>query len=327
MRRVFITKKHPEVQDLPTYDVRQGFYSLSVVIAQILLCYAVHVYNPSWKVVTVGAIFVSSTLNHVCFSSVHELSHFLFWPGRFLNLLNLIVVNIPMAVPAGIGFWRYHTDHHVYLGVHGNDPDLPTEFEARFFRGRLRKAIFVTLFPFVYTLRPLLVRPKPVIMWDVANWATIITTDVSIAYFWGAKSFFYLLFGTYISFSFHPFIGHILAEHYLFPERTPQDTYSYYGWLNMFLFNVGYHIEHHDFPSVPGSYLPKLKETASKYYQSPSVSSWGRCIYQFVFDDKVSLFSRLERETNKGGPVIPPHVKCHEGDIPPDPKYWRIQDL
>jgi hypothetical protein len=67
--------------------------------------------------------------------------------------------------------------------------------------------------------------------------------------------------------------GHFIAEHYTFVKGY--ETYSYYGPLNFFGLNVGYHNEHHDFPNVPGCRLPALKAMAPEFYDNlPQVSSW-----------------------------------------------------
>jgi sphingolipid delta-4 desaturase len=70
--------------------------------------------------------------------------------------------------------------------------------------------------------------------------------------------------------------------------------------LNTVAFNVGYHNEHHDFPSVPWNKLPQLKNTASEYYDSlASHKSWTKLWLRFLFDRELSLFSRIVRK-NRG---------------------------
>jgi sphingolipid delta-4 desaturase len=38
------------------------------------------------------------------------------------------------------------------------------------------------------------------------------------------------------------------------------------GWMNIPNLNMGYHIEHHDFPSIPWYNLPKLRAMAPEFY-------------------------------------------------------------
>jgi sphingolipid delta-4 desaturase len=59
---------------------------------------------------------------------------------------------------------------------------------------------------------------------------------------------------------------------------------------------VGYHNEHHDFPSVPWTNLPKLREVAKEYYEPlPSHKSWPYVTYKFITDPSVGMFSRAKR--------------------------------
>jgi fatty acid desaturase len=59
---------------------------------------------------------------------------------------------------------------------------------------------------------------------------------------------------------------------------------------------MGYHNEHHDLPSIPWNNLPKLRAMAPEFYDNLKFHpSWSRLLFQFIFDKRYSLFSRIER--------------------------------
>ncbi|CAN1284143.1 Sphingolipid delta(4)-desaturase DES1-like [Linum perenne] len=89
-------------------------------------------------------------------------------------------------------------------------------------------------------------------------------------------------------------------EHYVF--NPDQETYSYYGPLNLLTWHVGYHNEHHDFPRIPGNKLHKVKEIAPEYYEGlECYRSWSQVIYMYVMDRTVGPFSRMKRKPGSGG--------------------------
>jgi sphingolipid delta-4 desaturase len=79
--------------------------------------------------------------------------------------------------------------------------------------------------------------------------------------------------------------------------KSEQETYSYYGPLNTVAFNVGFHNEHHDFPSIPWNKLPQLKKAAPEYYDTLlSHKSWTILFFRFLFEREISLFNRIVRK-------------------------------
>ncbi len=76
-----------------------------------------------------------------------------------------------------------------------------------------------------------------------------------------------------------------------------QENYSYYGSLNTVNLNVGYHNEHHDFPSIPWNKLPQLKKAAPEFYDTLLFhTSFIKLLFRFLFDQEISLYSRIVRK-------------------------------
>jgi sphingolipid delta-4 desaturase len=94
----------------------------------------------------------------------------------------------------------------------------------------------------------------------------------------------------------HPLGARWIQEHYL-THSVEQETYSYYGNFNVVAFNVGFHNEHHDFPSIPWNKLPEIKKTAPEYYDNLYYhKSWTKLFFRFLFDREISLFNRILRK-------------------------------
>jgi len=67
-------------------------------------------------------------------------------------------------------------------------------------------------------------------------------------------------------------LGQSLSEHAGSDDVNP--TRSYYGWLNVLLFNTGYHNEHHTFPNVAWTRLPKLRKRAPQVFSSETTKGY-----------------------------------------------------
>jgi sphingolipid delta-4 desaturase len=218
----------------------------------------------------------------------------------------------------------YHLTHHKSLGVDGLDTDLPTAFEAIFLDSIAGKAFFATFQILFYALRPMFVYKLPLTSIQLFNVSAQLSFDYLLVRLSGSwMPLVYLIMSSFLAGSLHPCAAHFIAEHYVFARselelgggqrlgrKTPYDasiplpeTYSYYGPLNVLTYNVGLHNEHHDFPAVPWTRLPRLHEIAKEFYADlPHHKSWVRVIWQFILDDAVGLWCRVKRK--EGGRLV-----------------------
>lgn len=151
------------------------------------------------------------------------------------------------------------------------------DFQAGF--AQRRPSIFQILF---YALRPTIIRAQRFTSWHLVNVLVQIAFNYVLVTNLGWYSYLYLIMSSFFAGSLHPCAGHFIAEHYLW-DGLEQETYSYYGPLNILTYNVGYHNEHHDFPSVPWTRLPQLRAMAPEFYDTiPSHASWPMVIYNFI---------------------------------------------
>ena len=238
------------------HDVRHMFVVPMMVLVQVLSAYALR--NSSWALIILVGYVWGGVINHSMTLAIHEISHNLAFGHKrpFANRLLGMIGNLCLGIPYSVIFKKYHLEHHKYQGDDALDVDIPSRFEAKMFYNTFTKLIWVILQPFFYALRPLFMRPKPIGMLEVENFALQAIFDIIIVYTMGWKSLSYLCIGTFLALGLHPVAGHFISEHYMF--KKGYETYSYYGPLNAITFNVGYHNEHHDFPNIPGSRLPEV---------------------------------------------------------------------
>jgi sphingolipid delta-4 desaturase len=291
-RRRSILRKHPEIRELYGPCPRTKYVCTALVLAQLGLAHSVRA-APWWLVVLVAYV-AGGVINQALVLAIHELSHNLGFRKTWENRAFALLVNLPLGVPIAETFRFYHLLHHAHQGDETLDTDLPTELEGRLLRHWLTKLLWLAFQGVAYALRPLWVYPKKPSLAEAFHLALQVGFNVAVYHFWGGKALVYLPISSLIVMGLHPIAGHYISEHYVF--RTGQETYSYYGPLNVLAFNVGYHNEHHDFPYIPGSRLKRVRAIAPEFYDVLlSHRSWTRTLWQFVRQPTIGGYSRIKR--------------------------------
>ena len=291
-----ILKVHPDIRKLIGKNPNTIFAIIGLVSLQVALAWFTSA--QSWWIVFIVAYLIGAFADHALFVMIHECAHKLLFKKPAANRLAGIFANLPQLFPSSVSFERYHIKHHSFQGVHELDADLPNHWEAKLIDNYfIGKAIWLLFYPIFQVFRiSRLKEIKPFDGWVALNWVAQILFIATIWLWLGPKAVVFLLASFFFSVGLHPLGARWIQEHYLTHSKD-QETYSYYGVLNTVAFNVGYHNEHHDFPSVPWNRLPQIKAGAPNFYNTLFYhKSWTKLFFRFLFDKEISLYSRIVRK-------------------------------
>jgi sphingolipid delta-4 desaturase len=288
---------HPQLRSLTGTYRPTALVVVVLVVAQVSLAFFARGL-PWWGLILL-AYTAGAVLAHALYVMIHEATHDLVFKRPWANKALGILANLPTALPSAISFRKYHILHHLHLGEVDFDADLPSRWERRLVRGSpLSKALWLLSFPIVQALRP--ARMARVRLWDrwtVVNMAVVFAGDLAIVWILGPGALVYLVLSTLFGLGLHPLGARWIQEHFVL--EPGQETYSCYSRAgNLLAFNVGYHVEHHDFMNVAWVRLPRIRKVAPDRYQAlASYSSWTGLLRRFLVDRRLSACSRLVRET------------------------------
>lgn len=298
-RAVEILRKYPQIKNLIGRNPNTFFILVFLVAAQVAIAAWLGRlgFEQYWWLSLLVAYLVGAFLTHPLYAIIHEATHNLIFKNRLANRLCLILADLPNTVPGASAFSTFHLKHHSYMGDEELDADLPSPWEARLVgNNTILKAIWLALFPVFQIYRAFrLHKVNTWTRWMYINIAAVFLFDFAMVYFFGWNALFYLFMSMLFALGFHPLGARWIQEHYtLDPD---QETYSYYGPINKIGLNIGYHVEHHDFPSIPWNKLTELRKIAPEYYDTlKSHSSWSRLMWEFITNPEYSLYSRVKRQ-------------------------------
>ena len=293
-----LLRTHPEVRSLFGPTPSTAFFVVLVVAFQVAL--AVALKDVAWGWILLTAWCVGAFADHALWTLIHECTHNLVFKRPRNNALLQILANLPIVFPAAISFRKFHLLHHRFQGDLELDADLASPLEARLVgNSTVRKALWLlTFFAWQAARVPRLKRVKMWDGWYLLNLAVQVAFVASLWAFAGWRAVLYVTCSSIFAIGLHPLGARWIQEHYLTSEG--QETFSYYGPLNRLAFNVGYHNEHHDLMVVPWSRLPKVKAMAPELYAPLAAhTSWTRLWLRFLFDPRLSLYSRRVRKTGR----------------------------
>lgn len=294
-----IIRHHPELIALVGH--RTATLAAIALVAGLQVTLAVAMQDWPWWAIVVGAYGPGAVIALAIWTLLHECTHDLVLRTSHANRWLGIVTGLPLIVPAASSFRICHLLHHRHQGDPAFDGDIASRWEIRLVgNSPIRKAIWLLLGAPMQALRPLRMRHVRIVdRWFVVNLALQVLFNAGLVILAGWQALAYCLFANIFALGLHPLGARWIQEHFMLAPG--QETYSYYGPMNVLAFNAGYHVEHHDLMRVAWFHLPAIGRAAPEYYRGlQCYRSWTGLLVRFLCDRTIRLDRRWIREGMAG---------------------------
>lgn len=296
-RRAAIRAQHGEIMhQIERPETVTALYAIGYTTVLTFLALFVSWNGWPWWASLMLAYSVGAVIAHALGVAIHDFGHNLVFKNRSLNMLGVCVADLCHIVPYGVPFVYFHRKHHAYINDVFYDPDVPSEWEDRLFgRSSIGKVLWMLFNPIIQSVRVTqryggvsVIQPRS---WLIVNVVLNVLYAATLYFVAGWSAIVFCASSSYFAASLHPTAARWIAEHYRIVPA--QETYSYYGPLNNILLNIGYHNEHHDFPTVSCLHLPTLRAHASEFYNPLYVHrSYMGVLWEFISNPLYRLDGR-----------------------------------
>jgi sphingolipid delta-4 desaturase len=322
-RKKAVLKNHPEVKGLYGHNPLTALLLAVVFFAHGYYAYYFSLY--SWPVVILGSYTVGAWMSFVLQVIGHEGTHRLVFKSAAGNKLVALLSFLPIFLGPFGTIWMYeHMWHHnvvvdkcIRYGPQSNP--LPKKafltlifvsvinFFLAISATVLGALMLVTiplgllglrksLYPEKLKFAPYNRFPQAVNGWMAANILCCVLYNVGMVYFFGWKGLVYQFLSASFMNGLHPLGMRQVQEHYFIQKGQP--TNSVYTPIHTLCLNIGHHVEHHDFPTIPWNRLPQLSVLAPEYYLKDlkHYTSYTQVLIEFLTNPGIPLETVFEPE-------------------------------
>lgn len=315
-RKKAILKAHPEVKDLFGTDKRSAFWT--IVFFVFLTWLAVWAATLPWWQQLVVAYTVGAWACFCLITLAHEGVHGLVFGYDPLDRLCCIIGFTPAFLGPMAMFWQTeHIWHHTIvvdkvLRFGPQDSNVLKKLLAvtclyAFINAGFGLASFClmwvmlahmvlyaagrreSLLPKTSAIPPFNRFPQVLNLWFLFNCFFSFGYIFSLYFLYGWGPVMFLMFLTSTANGLHPLGMRNVQEHYYMKKDQPT-TSVYTGAINDLTFNIGLHVEHHDFNTIPHSRLYRLREIAPEFYMNLfHYRSYTEVLIRFFTDPGIPL--------------------------------------